>query len=64
MYKLEPKLTVIQAIALAGGVTAKGSARRVEIRRVGKNGQQTVIKPQSSDLVQPGDVIRVKESIF
>jgi len=45
-------------------VTAKGSARRVEIRRVGKNGQQTVIKPQSSDLVQPGDVIRVKESIF
>jgi polysaccharide export outer membrane protein len=64
MYKVEPHLTVIQAIALAGGVTAKGSARRVEIRRVGKNGEQTVIKPKASDLVQPGDVVRVKESIF
>jgi len=64
MYKLEPNLTVIQAIAVAGGVTAKGSARRVEIKRTSKNGEQIVIKPNSSDLVQPGDVIRVKESIF
>jgi polysaccharide biosynthesis/export protein len=64
MYKLEPNLTVLQAISLAGGVTAKGSDRRVEIKRAGKNGQQVVIKPKPNDLVQPDDVIRVKESIF
>jgi polysaccharide biosynthesis/export protein len=64
MYKLEPNLTVLQAISLAGGVTAKGSDRRVEIKRAGKDGQQLVIKPKPNDLVQPDDVIRVKESIF
>jgi polysaccharide export outer membrane protein len=64
MYKLEPNLTVLQAISLAGGVTAKGSDRRVEIKRAGKNGDQLVIKPKPNDFVQPDDVIRVKESIF
>jgi polysaccharide export outer membrane protein len=64
MYKLEPNLTVLQAISLAGGVTAKGSDRRVEIKRTGKNGQETVVKAKANDLVQPDDVIRVKESIF
>jgi polysaccharide biosynthesis/export protein len=63
MYKLEPNLTVIQAISLAGGVTPRGSDRRVEIKRTGKNGEQ-VIKPKPNDLVLPDDVIRVKESIF
>jgi polysaccharide export outer membrane protein len=64
MYKLEPNLTVLQAISLAGGTTAKGSDRRVEIKRAGKDGQQVVIKPKPNDFVQPDDVIRVKESIF
>lgn len=64
MYKLEPNLTVLQAISLAGGITAKGSDRRVEIKRSGKDGQMVVIKPKPNDFVQPDDVIRVKESIF
>jgi polysaccharide export outer membrane protein len=64
MYKLEPNLTVLQAISLAGGVTPKGSDRRVDIKRVGKNGEQVVVKAKPNDLVQPDDVIRVKESIF
>jgi polysaccharide export outer membrane protein len=64
MYKLEPNLTVLQAISLAGGVTPKGSDRRVEIKRAGKDGQQVIIKPKPNDLVEPDDVIRVKESIF
>lgn len=64
MYKLEPNLTVLQAISLAGGVTAKGSDHRVEIKRTGKNGEPVIIKPKPNDLVQPDDVIRVKESIF
>jgi polysaccharide export outer membrane protein len=64
MYKLEPNLTILQAISIAGGVTAKGSDRRVEIKRAGKDAQPVVIKPKPNDFVQPEDVIRVKESIF
>ncbi len=64
MYKLEPNLTVEQAISVAGGITAKGSERRVEIKRPGKDGKDESIKARPGDLVQPGDVIRVKESIF
>jgi len=64
MYKLEPNMTVLQAISVAGGVTLKGSDRRVEIKRPGKNGTDQVVKAKANDLVQPGDVIRVKESIF
>jgi len=64
MYKLEANMTVEQAISVAGGITAKGSERRVEIKRNGKNGADIAIKAKPGDLVQPGDVIRVKESIF
>lgn len=64
MYKLQPNMTVLQAISLAGGITAKGSSRRVEIKRRGPDGTDVVIKPKLDDFVQPNDVIRVKESIF
>lgn len=64
MYKIEDNLTVLQAISVAGGVTLKGSQRRVEIKRTDKGGQQVTTKGKPNDLVQPNDVIRVKESIF
>jgi polysaccharide export outer membrane protein len=64
MYRLQPNMTVLQAISLAGGVTAKGSTRRVEIKRRGPKGVDSVVKPKLDDFVQPDDVIRVKESIF
>jgi polysaccharide biosynthesis/export protein len=64
MYKLEPDLTVLRAISLAGGVTPKGSDRRVEIKRAGKDGKEIIIKAKPDDFVLPDDVIRVKESIF
>ena len=62
-YKLQPDMTVMQAISLAGGLTPKGTYRRVEIKRTGKNGAE-LVKPKPDDFVQPDDVIRVKESIF
>lgn len=64
MYKLEPGMTVIQAIARAGGITLRGSERRIEIKRIGENGKYVVTRAKPSELVQPDDVIRVKESIF
>lgn len=64
MYKLEPGMTVIQAIARAGGITPRGSRRRIEIKRLGKDGQYVVSRASPDELVQPDDVIRVKQSIF
>jgi polysaccharide biosynthesis/export protein len=63
-YKIEPEMTVIQAIARAGGLTVRGSDRRVEIKRTGPDGHQDTHSAKQDALVQPGDVIRVKESIF
>jgi polysaccharide biosynthesis/export protein len=63
-YRLEPGMTVVQAIIRAGGVTARGSRNRVEIKRKGPNGEDVVSKGKLDDAVKPNDVIRVKESIF
>jgi polysaccharide export outer membrane protein len=64
MYKLEPGMTVVQAIARAGGVTTRGSEKRVEIRRRDASGNTVVTKATATDAVGPDDVIRVRESIF
>lgn len=63
-YRIEPAMTVIQAIARAGGVTERGSSKRVEIRRRTENGDYKTFSAKASDLVQSEDVIRVKESLF
>jgi polysaccharide export outer membrane protein len=57
-------MTVVQAIARAGGVTARGSERRVDIKRLLPDGKYVTVKAKLNDLVKPDDVIHVKESIF
>jgi polysaccharide export outer membrane protein len=64
MYKVEPGMTILQAIARAGGITLRGSDRRVEIKRRGKKGDYETHGARPTDIVQADDVIRVKESIF
>ncbi len=64
MYKIEAGMTYLQAIARAGGVTVRGSQNRLEVKRKDAHGVEHVVKVKLSDLVQPNDVIRVKESIF
>jgi polysaccharide export outer membrane protein len=63
-YRVEPGMTVIEAIARAGGITVRGSQRRVEIKRKKPDGNYSNEKAKLGDLVQPDDVIQVKESIF
>lgn len=63
-YRLDRDTTVIEAIALAGGLTTRGSERRVQIKRKGKDGHYAVVKAAASDPVFPDDVIRVRQSIF
>jgi polysaccharide biosynthesis/export protein len=63
-YRVEAGMTVIEAIAKAGGITQRGSQRRVQIKRKQANGSYSTLKARFGDLVQPDDVIYVKESIF
>ena len=64
MYRIESGMTILQAIARAGGVTLRGSRNRFEVRRKDANGVEHAVKAKLTDLVQPDDIIRVKESIF
>lgn len=63
-FRVEPGMTVIEAIAKAGGITLRGSARRVDIKRKLPDGNYSTVKAKFGDLVQPDDVIQVKESLF
>ena len=63
-YRIEPGMTVIQAVARSGGITPRGSERRIEIKRMGKDGRYYVIHAKASEQIEPDDVIRVKEGFF
>ncbi|WP_051748946.1 SLBB domain-containing protein [Nevskia soli] len=64
MYRLEPGMTVVQAIARSGGITPRGSDGRIEIRRRTGEGSYVTLKPELTDPVEANDVLRVKERIF
>ncbi len=63
-YYIEPGMTVMQAILRAGGINERGSEHRIELKRLGKDGQYQVLHAKPGDPIQAEDVIRVKESIF
>jgi polysaccharide biosynthesis/export protein len=62
-YVLEPGTTVEQAIAMAGGLTERGSDSRIKATRTVK-GVRVSITLELSDLVQPGDTITIQQRIF
>jgi polysaccharide biosynthesis/export protein len=62
-YSVRKGMTVRQALALAGGVTDRGSTRRIQIvRKV--DGKERTIDVDLQQLVQPGDTIVVRERFF
>ena len=64
-YNVEPGTNVEQALALAGGVDPlRGSDRRIEITR-NENGKTVTLKGvKKTDLVKPGDIIKVGPRIM
>ena len=65
VYRLERGMTVSQAISAGGGLTPRGSDRRIVARRRDyKGGKEHEVSLDAADLVQPDDVLRVKESLF
>jgi len=63
-YRLEPNMTVMQAIVAGGGITPRGSERRLKLRRTGADGKVTETDAKPTDVVQADDVIFVKEALF
>jgi polysaccharide export outer membrane protein len=63
-YRLERKMTVIQAISLAGGLTIRGSEKNLRLHRRFLNGSTKAINVTIDDFVLQDDVIYAKESIF
>jgi len=62
-YKIERGMTMQQALAIAGGPNARGS-ERMRLDRKSEDGRVRQIEPRMTDVVQPGDVLFVKESLF
>jgi polysaccharide export outer membrane protein len=63
-YRLERAMTVIQALATGGGLTAKGTQRALAIHRRGADGAIKVLEPRLDDTLIADDVLYIRESIF
>lgn len=64
-YRLEPGMTVMQAISVAGGFTSKASHSSIKITRKQPDGSSREVKsPALSDSLTVNDVVYVEESWF
>ena len=63
-YPVTDGMNIMQAIALGGGITPRGSESRIKLRRAGADGKVVETDAKPTERVQPNDVIYVRESIF
>ena len=57
-------MTVMQAISIGGGITPRGSERRIKLRRLAADGKTREYDANLVDVVKADDVIFVKEALF
>jgi polysaccharide export outer membrane protein len=62
-YPYTANLTVLNAVATAGGFTYRADTRRVYIRRADSEGEQAYPLTTNTQ-VAPGDTIRIGERFF
>lgn len=62
-YPYQPGLNIDQAIALAGGLTARASVSKIYIKQSGNDNKKGT-KVQLSYSVSPGDIITIEQSFF
>lgn len=63
-YRVEKDMTVMQVLAMGGGLTPRGTQRGIRIERKEGDGQVHRIDAKLSDPVRSDDVIYVRESLF
>ncbi|BBB61144.1 hypothetical protein UNDKW_2871 [Undibacterium sp. KW1] len=64
MYPMEDDLNVMRVLSIGGGVTERGSVRRIIIHRKTESGELREISAGIADRVLPGDVVFINERIF
>ncbi len=64
MYKIDKNMTVMQAIAKAGGLSVRGTQRSVKLHRKNAKGEIDKLKPELSDSLQDEDVLFIEESLL
>ena len=62
-YVYEPGITVLQAVALAGGFAERGSTRGMKVLRT-VDGKQQEVSVKGTDLIRPGDTLIVRQRFF
>ena len=62
--RVERGLTLLQALAQSGGLTARGTERGIKVHRRDANGVVRVEDIKMNDLIERDDVIYVRESLF
>lgn len=62
-YRFQEETTVLHALTVAGGVTERGSSKRVKIIRI-VDGEKVELKAKMTEVLQPGDTIVVAERFF
>jgi polysaccharide export outer membrane protein len=62
-YSITENMSVLQAVALAGGVTESAAINRLRIVRI-VDGKQKTLSVKITDIVQPGDTLVVPERYF
>jgi polysaccharide export outer membrane protein len=63
-FRLEQGMSVVQALSMGGGVTARGTQRGIRVLRRDAGGAMQEVQVQLGDPVKKDDVIYVKESLF
>jgi polysaccharide biosynthesis/export protein len=63
-HRLERGLTVLKALATAGGLTQRGTEKGIRVQRRGADGKTQTLNPQMDELLRDGDVVYVRESLF
>ena len=62
--RLERDMTVLQGLAPGGGLTQRGTEKGLRLHRRGADGKVQILQPGMNDLLQNGDVIYLRESLF
>ncbi len=62
--RLEPDMTLMQALAAGGGTTQRGTERGIQIRRRNAQGKVQILRSSMDEPLRVGDVVYVRESVF
>ena len=61
---LTADMTLMQAVASGGGLTQRGTERGLRVHRRDASGEVQVLHPSMDEVLSPGDVVYVRESLF